>query len=172
MLKLVSQSSVQPTFTFFIAMGSENEYRLHKEVQRLNDYIADQRTRHMDEVRSLKASLKDEIAYSSKLRSALDSEYEHCEKLRKQLDERKKLVSDLRDDLDDERKYVEKLEKKLDHRARQIEKLEDELYDLEEDYADAYRALKKMDGLKAELANASEYFFLRIAGLTDLTFVP
>ena len=139
-------------------MDNEREYRLQREIQRLNDYISDQRTRHADEVKSLRSSLKDEVAYSTKLRNALDSEYEHCEKLRKQLDERKKLVDKLRDDLDDERRYVEKLENKLDHRARQIEKLEDELYDLEEDYADAYRALKKMDSIKAQLANASEFF--------------
>lgn len=137
--------------------SDDTEHHLRKEIRRLNDYISDQRSRHDSQLKSLRSELKEEIKYSSKLRDALDDEYKHCEKLREQLGERKKLVNDLRDDLDDERRYVEKLEKKLDHRARQIEKLEDELYDLEEDYADAYRALKKMESYKAQLADASEY---------------
>ena len=89
-------------------MADETEHRLRKENQRLTQHISDQRARYDAEIKSLRASLKDEIKYSSKLRDALDAEYAHCEKLRSQLDERKKLCKELRDDLDEERRYVEK----------------------------------------------------------------
>ena len=49
------------------------------------------------------------------------------------------------------------MERKLDKRSRQVRKLEEELQGLEDDYKLAYRELKRMDALRRDLENTSEY---------------
>ncbi|KAH8116471.1 hypothetical protein DFH11DRAFT_1725250 [Phellopilus nigrolimitatus] len=136
-------------------MGDDSEARrLRKEIARLQTYIEEQRRRHSSETKALRKELEDEIKYSDKLRKDLDDEFKHCERLRKELDDKRRLTKDLREDLDDERHYSDQLERKLDKRTRQIEKLEAELLDLEDDYALAYKELKRTDGLRRELEDS------------------
>ncbi|THH11836.1 hypothetical protein EW145_g368 [Phellinidium pouzarii] len=135
-------------------MGDDSEVRqLRKDVARLQSYIEDQRRRHSAEVKALRQDLDEEYKYSKRLRKELDEEYAHGERLQKELDGKRKLAGDLRYDLDDERHYSDKLERKLDKRMRQLKKLEAELLDLEDDYAHAYKELKRMDVLRKELEN-------------------
>ncbi|KAL5537130.1 N4BP2_1 [Sanghuangporus sanghuang] len=132
-------------------MGDEECRRLREYIQRLKDYIDDQSRRHSSEIKSVRDELKEEIKYSKKLRTELDEEYKYCERLRSKLSEKARLIEDLRDDLEDERTYSVKLERKLDKRAKIIKELEADLLDLEDEYAEARTALKRMDQLRREL---------------------
>ena len=139
-------------------MGDEECRRLRDYIQRLKDYTEDQSKRHSAEAKSLRDELKAEVKYSRKLRNELEEEYKHCERLKSKLSEKTRLIEDLRDDLEDERAYSEKLERKLDKRAKIIKELEADLLDLEDEYAEARTALKRMDHLRRELDDASTYF--------------
>ena len=138
-------------------MSDIEVYRLRKEVEYLRDYIDQQRKRHSADIKKYREDLHEEIKYSKKLRAELEQEYKHCEKLRKQLDDRKRLTQELRDELEDEREYSEKLERKLDKRAKVIKDLEQDLLDLEDEYAEARRALKRLDQFKYEAKNAGKF---------------
>ncbi|EJD07308.1 uncharacterized protein FOMMEDRAFT_164311 [Fomitiporia mediterranea MF3/22] len=135
-------------------MAEEENRHLRREIQRLQDYIENQRKRHTDDIKSLRDDLREETKYSKKLREKLEEEYKHCDRLRKDLASKTQLTKDLRDDLDDERNYSEKLERKLEKRDKIIKELEADLLDLEDDYAEARSALKRMDQLRRDLEEA------------------